>query len=152
MLIQYLLCILHSVLSAENTGVGKMEYCLHYLHWMINFVLFFQVSTELPVRCLWSCLPLWWEWGMVYLSRPPLTMNRIKGFRRPRNISRVCPKNSASFLIAAHLDLAYTTLSELSMQFAWGCVCVWILLHHFNIVFSVKTNWCLQCTTLEMHL
>ncbi|XDV30186.1 hypothetical protein PO909_033156 [Leuciscus waleckii] len=52
---------------------------------------------------------------MVYLSRPPLTMNRIKGFRRPRNISRVCPKNSASFLIAAHLDLAYTT-SNVNMK------------------------------------
>lgn len=109
-----------------------------FMHWVMSFFLFFQVSTELPVRCLWSCLPLWWEWGMVYLSQPPRTMNKIKGFRRPRNISRVCPKNSASFLIAAHLDLAYTISSELSTQWHWGCL--WTMLHH---------STCLRCGALH---
>lgn len=97
----------------EKGLLALLSYVCYVSH---LFVLFLQVSTAFSVKCLWSCLRPWWEWGMVCLFLPPRTMNRIKDFRRLRKILRLYPKSSASFLTAARSDLECTTSSESSCK------------------------------------
>lgn len=67
-----------------------------------SLIRFRQGDSGSAVRCRWCCSPLWSGSRTDSLSLRPRTTSRTRIFRKPRDTSKVSPRNSASSRTAAH--------------------------------------------------